>query len=120
MAAPKLISIEADRRIDVPVIEFSSAGVLTRSSEPLALGRRLRLSITDPDGYDYWAEARVSVRTGSLLGFELLPGQPAPLEQAFRRWAESKGPAGVRLEARLLSVPPPDPEMLRQLVSDLE
>jgi hypothetical protein len=120
VAAPKTVRIQAERKIDAPVIEFSVLGVLTRCSEPLELGRLLKLSITDPDGYDYWAEARVTVVAGGLLGFELLPDQPAPLRQAFRRWAGTPSPSTQRLEARLLSVPPPDPEVLRQLVSDLE
>ena len=120
MAAPKTVRIEAERRIDAPVLEFSLTGVLTRCSEPLELGRHLKLSITDPDGYDYWAETRVTVVAGGLMGFELLPDQPAPLRQAFRRWTGASSPGPQRVEARLLSVPPPDPEVLRQLVSDLE
>lgn len=119
MAIPPRVKLELDGGLEASVVEFMPNGVLLRCSRRLDLGAPVRISVMDPEGYDYWADTSVAVSTPELLGLELSAKQPAPVRQAFKRWSEAQsGPR--RLEARLLSIPPPDSEALRALVADLE
>lgn len=118
MAVPTRVKLELQGSPEAPVLEFTPSGALVSLAQAMELGAKVRVSLRDPDGFDYWADMHVVVTSPELLGLALVPGQPAPIRQAFRRWAEA-GPGSRRLEARLLSIPP-DPEALRQLVSDLE
>lgn len=118
MAAPTRVKLELEGAPVASVLEFTPTGVLVSLARPLELLSKVRVSLQDPEGFDYWADMEVVVVGPELLGLRLANNPPAPIRKAFLRWA-GDGASGRRLEARLLSLPP-DPEALRELVSDLE